>query len=141
MLAQKQHILAVQTAGPGFTNISASVQAWLDEIGATDGVLTLFVRHTSASLTIQENADPDVLNDLGDWLDDMAPQNRRYRHDCEGPDDMPAHIKCMITSTSLTIPVREGRPAFGTWQSPYLVEHRARAHRREIVLHFQGEMR
>ena len=100
--------------------------------------MTLFIRHTSASLTIQENADPSVLADLTTALDRLAPENAGWRHDTEGPDDMPAHIKTMLTATSLQIPVLDGELALGTWQAIYLIEHRARPHRREIVLQFAG---
>ena len=100
--------------------------------------MTLFIRHTSASLTIQENADPTVLVDLTTALNRLAPENAGWRHDTEGPDDMPAHIKTMLTATSLHVPVLHGALALGTWQAIYLVEHRARPHRREIVLQFIG---
>ena len=105
---------------------------------AREGAVTLFVRHTSASLTIQENADPTVLADLTTALNRLAPENAGWRHDTEGPDDMPAHIKTMLTATSLQVPVLQGLPALGTWQAIYLVEHRARPHRREVVLQFMG---
>ena len=100
--------------------------------------MTLFIRHTSASLTIQENADPTVLVDLTTALNRLAPENAGWRHDTEGPDDMPAHIKTMLTATSLHVPVLRGALALGTWQAIYLVEHRARPHRREVVLQFIG---
>ncbi len=111
---------------------------WLDRIGAADGLLTLFIRHTSASLLIQENADPDVHTDLIAALERLAPRDRGYVHDVEGPDDMPAHIKSALTATSLSIPVRAGRMLLGTWQGIYVVEHRDRPHRREVVLHYLG---
>jgi len=114
------------------------VRKWLADSDAGNGVLTIFLRHTSASLTIQENADPDVLADLAGALDRLAPEYAGYKHDIEGPDDMPAHIKSMLTATSLTIPVLSGDLALGTWQGVYLIEHRARPHRREAVLHFLG---
>ena len=126
---------------PGFSDITREVSAWLASVGAADGLLTLFVRHTSASLTIQENADPDVLRDLADALDRLAPRAARYRHTVEGPDDMPAHIRAMLTATSLGVPVVAGRTALGTWQAIYLVEHRDAPHRREIALHFVGTRR
>ena len=107
---------------------------------AREGAVTLFIRHTSASLTIQENADPTVLEDLSTVLTRLAPENGGWRHDTEGPDDMPAHIKTMLTSTSLQIPVLDGELALGTWQAIYLIEHRARPHRREIVLQFIGSV-
>jgi secondary thiamine-phosphate synthase enzyme len=100
--------------------------------------VTLFIRHTSASLTIQENADPSVLDDLTTSLDRLAPEDAGWTHNTEGPDDMPAHVKTMLTATSLHIPVLQGDLALGTWQAIYLIEHRARPHRREIVLQFTG---
>jgi secondary thiamine-phosphate synthase enzyme len=109
--------------------------------GAREGMVTLFIRHTSASLTIQENADPSVLEDLTTALDRLAPEDAGWSHDTEGPDDMPAHVKTMLTATSLQIPVLDGDLALGTWQAVYLIEHRARAHRREIVLQFAGKTR
>jgi len=108
MIEQAHHRLFVATRGPGFTDITREAVAWLGSIGAQDGLLTLFVRHTSASLTIQENADADVLRDLADALDGLAPRGARYRHDTEGPDDMPGHIKSMLTATSLGVPVAGG---------------------------------
>jgi secondary thiamine-phosphate synthase enzyme len=114
------------------------VQEWLAGSGAGDGLLTVFLRHTSASLTIQENADPDVLADLGDALAQLAPESSRYRHDIEGPDDMPSHIKSMLTSTSLAIPVIGSELGLGRWQAVYLIEHRVRPHRREALLHYFG---
>jgi secondary thiamine-phosphate synthase enzyme len=102
-------------------------------------LLTLFIRHTSASLTIQENADPDVLRDLLDALEGLAPRDVAYAHDVEGPDDMPAHITSMLTSTSLSVPVSAGRMVLGTWQALYLIEHRDAPHSREVVLHYVGE--
>jgi secondary thiamine-phosphate synthase enzyme len=135
---QAQHTLAIETRGPGFTDLTRQVTAWLASIAAKDGLLTLFVRHTSASLTIQENADPDVLRDLAETLEKLAPRGARYHHSLEGADDMPAHIKSMLTATSLGVPVAAGKAVLGTWQAIYLVEHRDRPHTREIVLHFLG---
>ena len=134
-------LLTVQTSGRGFTDLTGDAAKFLDEAHARDGALTLFIRHTSASLTIQENADPTVLLDLMMALDRAAPEDGGWRHDAEGPDDMPAHIKTMLTSTSLQVPVLDGEMALGTWQGIYLIEHRARAHRREIVLQFIGATR
>lgn len=130
--------LTVQTEGAGFTDITGEVTKFLREAHAGEGAVTLFIRHTSASLTIQENADPTVLVDLMTALDRAAPEDGGWRHDTEGPDDMPAHIKTMLTATSLQVPVLDGEMALGTWQGIYLIEHRARAHRREIVLQFIG---
>lgn len=130
--------LTVETRGPGFTDITRDTNAFLRQCKAGDGALTIFLRHTSASLTIQENADPDVQVDLLSALDRFAPQNAGYVHDTEGPDDMPAHIKAMLTGVSLGIPVQQGMPVLGTWQGIYLIEHRRAPHRREIVLQFIG---
>jgi secondary thiamine-phosphate synthase enzyme len=130
--------LTVQTSGRGFTDLTADVAKFVRDADAKEGAVTLFIRHTSASLTIQENADPTVLLDLTTALDRLAPENAGWRHDTEGPDDMPAHVKTMLTATSLHIPVLESELALGTWQAIYLIEHRARAHRREIVLQFVG---
>jgi len=131
-------LLTVETRGTGFTDLTAEVAKFLREVHAREGAVTLFIRHTSASLTIQENADATVLIDLTTALNRLAPENAGWRHDTEGPDDMPAHIKTMLTATSLHVPVLQGALALGTWQAVYLVEHRARPHRREIVLQFAG---
>jgi secondary thiamine-phosphate synthase enzyme len=110
------------------------------ESGLKTGILTIFIQHTSASLTIQENADPDVIADLNDHFTRLAPEdNKLYRHTAEGPDDMPAHIRAALTDTQLTIPVLDGRPALGTWQGIYVFEHRRAPHRRKVVLHLLGE--
>jgi secondary thiamine-phosphate synthase enzyme len=131
-------LLTVPTPGRGFTDLTAEITKFVDEAHARDGALTLFIRHTSASLTIQENADPSVLVDLTTALSRLAPENAGWTHDTEGPDDMPAHIKTMLTQTSLHVPVLSGALALGTWQAIYLVEHRSRPHRREVVLQFIG---
>ena len=131
-------LLTVQTSGAGFVDLTAEVARFVSDAGAQEGAVTLFVRHTSASLTIQENADPSVLADLMTVLDRLAPEDAGWSHDTEGPDDMPAHIKTMLTATSLHIPVLQGELALGTWQAIYLIEHRARPHRREVVLQFVG---
>ena len=128
----------VATRGIGFTDVTATVAAFVAESGVADGLATLFCRHTSASLTIQENADPDVLADLESALDRLAPREAGYAHGSEGPDDMPAHIRTMLTGVSLGLPVRGGRLALGRWQGLYLVEHRDRPHEREILLHLLG---
>lgn len=123
----------VRTNGPGLTNITADIARLAN--GTGDGQLTLFIRHTSASLTIQENADPDVLADLEAFMRKLVPWDERlYRHTTEGPDDMPAHIRAALTATSLTIPVIGGRLALGTWQGVYLWEHRAAPQNREVVV-------
>lgn len=131
-------LLTVPTSGAGFTDLTAEVVKFVRDAGAAEGAVTLFIRHTSASLTIQENADPSVLDDLLTALDRAAPENGGWSHDTEGPDDMPAHIKTMLTATSLQIPVLKGKLALGIWQAIYLIEHRTRPHRREIVLQFIG---
>ncbi|MFM1814575.1 MAG: hypothetical protein RLZ98_1270 [Pseudomonadota bacterium] len=137
-LRQIQGRLVIGTQGAGFTDLSQKLGAWLRDSGCGDGLVSVFVRHTSASLTIQENADPSVLADLADALDRLAPREMAYRHRTEGPDDMPAHIRSMLTSTSVQIPVADGTALLGTWQALYLIEHRDEPHRREIVLHFIG---
>jgi secondary thiamine-phosphate synthase enzyme len=131
--------LTVQTPGRSFLDLTAEVAGFARDAGAIEGTVTLFIRHTSASLTIQENADPTVLVDLTTALDRLAPEHAGWSHDTEGPDDMPAHIKTMLTATSLQIPILDGDLALGTWQAIYLIEHRARPHRREIVLQFAGK--
>jgi secondary thiamine-phosphate synthase enzyme len=130
--------LAIRTKARSMLDLSQAVQERLSTLEAGDGLLTAFIRHTSASLTIQENADPDVQADLLDALDRLAPAGPIYRHSIEGPDDMPGHIKTVLTATSLAIPVLRGRLMLGTWQGLYLIEHRARAHTREVVLHYAG---
>ena len=130
--------LAVQTSGAGFINLTAEVTKFVADARAREGAVTLFIRHTSASLTVQENADPSVLDDLLTALERAAPANAGWTHDTEGPDDMPAHIKTMLTATSLQVPVLDGELVLGTWQAIYLIEHRARPHRREVVLQFIG---
>jgi secondary thiamine-phosphate synthase enzyme len=130
--------LTVETGGEGLFDFTREVVRFLKDSNAGDGVLLLFLRHTSASLTIQENADPDVQADLVTALKRLAPADGPWIHTTEGPDDMPAHIKAMLTGVSLHVPVRGGKPALGTWQAIYLVEHRARPHRREITLQFIG---
>lgn len=130
--------LLVATPGEGFTDITDEAVAFLADIAAGAGVLTVFCRHTSASLTIQENADPDVRTDLLSALDSLAPRDFGWIHDTEGPDDMPAHVRTLLSDTSLSIPVSQGRMALGTWQGLYLIEHRNRPQRREVVLAFTG---
>jgi secondary thiamine-phosphate synthase enzyme len=130
--------LTVETHGEGFTEITRDVARFVAEAGAGEGVLLAYMRHTSASLTIQENADPDVRTDLVTALHRLAPQNAGWVHDTEGPDDMPAHIKTMLTGISLHVPVIGAKLALGAWQGIYLIEHRAHPHRRELVLQFVG---
>jgi secondary thiamine-phosphate synthase enzyme len=136
---QAQHTLTIETGGKGLVEITREVARWVEGQGIAAGLLTVFCRHTSASLIIQENADPDVRTDLVDYFEDIAPETRDYVHDTEGPDDMPAHIRTALTGVQLSIPVSDGRLVLGTWQGIYLFEHRARPHRREVVLHLLGE--
>ena len=130
--------ITVATPGPGFTDVTEAVADFVAQSGLRSGLVSVFCRHTSASLTIQENADPDVHVDLMTALDGFAPRHGQYVHGLEGPDDMPAHIRTMVTDSGLTIPVRDGRLTLGTWQGIYLIEHRDRGHRREIALHAVG---
>jgi secondary thiamine-phosphate synthase enzyme len=139
-MRQSGTILAVATKGRGLHDMTEAVAAWVAGAGIATGLLTLFCRHTSASLLIQENADPDVRADLEAWFERAAPDgDRRYTHTTEGPDDMPSHIRAALTQTSLTIPIVGGRLALGTWQAIYLFEHRTAPHRREIAAHVMGE--
>jgi secondary thiamine-phosphate synthase enzyme len=135
-----QHRLHIATAGQGLYEITAPVVEWLAAQPVRVGLLTLFIRHTSASLLIQENAAPEVKSDLADFFRGLAPEGRgRYRHDDEGPDDMPAHIRAALLPTQLSIPVEGGRLVLGTWQGLYVFEHRRAPHRREIALQLLGE--
>jgi secondary thiamine-phosphate synthase enzyme len=130
--------LQVDTSGTGFTEITGDARSFLAQIGAGEGVLLVYLRHTSASLTIQENADPDVQRDLISALDRLAPEDAPWVHDVEGPDDMPAHVKAMLNGVSLHVPVRQGQLALGTWQGIYLIEHRRKAYSREVIFQFVG---
>jgi len=134
-------VLTVQTAGEGFFDITREASRFLEGAKAADGILFLFLRHTSASLVIQENADPDVQTDLLTALRRVAPDNAGWVHDTEGPDDMPAHIKAMLNGVCLHVPVSGGRLGLGTWQGIYVAEHRRAPHRREVVLQFLGSCR
>lgn len=136
---QAQHVLTVATRGKGLTEITRDVTDWVGSQGIASGLLTIFCRHTSASLIIQENADPDVRADLVDYFEDAVPETRDYVHRSEGPDDMPAHIRTALTGVQLSIPIAQGDVMLGTWQGIYVFEHRSRPHRREIVLHLLGE--
>jgi secondary thiamine-phosphate synthase enzyme len=130
--------IVVDTRGEGLVDVTNRIAVWLEAEGCADGLVTLFIRHTSASLTIQENADPDVQTDLVSALRRLAPEDAGWVHTTEGPDDMPAHVKTMLTGVNISIPVHRGRMLLGTWQGIYIVEHRARPHRREVALHFIG---
>jgi secondary thiamine-phosphate synthase enzyme len=134
-----QAMIEVRTSGRGFSNVTADVAAVVRESGVKTGLCTVFIQHTSASLLIQENADPAVLRDLGRYFADLAPESRGWEHDDEGPDDMPAHAKAAMLRTSETIPVTGGALALGTWQGLYVAEHRARAHARRLVVTVLGE--
>ena len=138
-MKQKNLRLTKATRGPGFTDLTEEVRRFVLAAGIDTGLLTLFVPHTSASLLIQENADPDVLRDLVDAFDRLAPRDGDYRHTTEGPDDMPAHVRSALSQSSLSIPVEEGALVLGTWQAIYLFEHRDQAHSRTVVLHIIGE--
>ncbi|HEY9887062.1 MAG TPA: secondary thiamine-phosphate synthase enzyme YjbQ [Candidatus Obscuribacterales bacterium] len=133
-----QKVLDISTRGKSLLRFTSQVQGVVSEAGITTGLCTVFIRHTSASLIIQENADPDVLVDLETFLSQLVPEGARYVHSTEGPDDMPAHIRSVLTSTSETIPIVQGRLALGTWQGIYLWEHRSRSHTREVVVHLVG---
>jgi secondary thiamine-phosphate synthase enzyme len=138
----KQSIIekSFDTPGSGLTDVTQTIHEWVREQDIHQGLLTIFIRHTSASLTIQENADPDVLFDLHNFFQKLVPQEERlYRHNAEGPDDMPAHIKSALTQSQITIPVMNCNLALGTWQGIYIFEHRTRPHQRRLLLHLIGE--
>ena len=134
-----QELLEIRTQGQGFVNISGEVAGIVEKSGMRTALCTVFVQHTSASLVIQENADPAVRRDLARWMADLAPESRNWEHDDEGADDMPAHARAAVTNTSEVIPIVDGRLALGTWQGLYLWEHRARGHVRRLVVHLSGE--
>lgn len=131
--------LTVETRGRGLVEVTSPIRRWVAGQGMQTGLLTLFCRHTSASLLIQENADPNVLKDLETFFEQIAPENAGYVHDDEGPDDMPAHLRTALTQVQLSIPVMDGAPVLGTWQGVYLFEHRRAPHRRRIALHLIGD--
>lgn len=138
-MRQALHRLVIETRGQGLVEITARVKDWLAQFDIEEGLLTLYCRHTSASLLIQENADPDVCRDLETFFARIAPEGRGlYVHESEGPDDMPAHIRAALTQTQLSIPIQARQLLLGTWQGIYLFEHRRAPHRREIVLHVIG---
>jgi secondary thiamine-phosphate synthase enzyme len=136
-MKQAFHTIHAATHGPGLYEITAVLETFLKNKG--DGLVTCFIRHTSASLLIQENADPDVQKDLKDFFAHLAKNGMDYRHTEEGPDDMPSHIRSALTQTSLSIPVKAGKPVLGTWQGLYVFEHRDAPYRREVVLHYLGD--
>ncbi len=138
-MKQAQGTLGFDTGGQGLTEITADIARWVAEQGMDTGMLSVYCRHTSASLVIQENADPDVMRDLEAFFKRLVAEDPKlYRHTAEGADDMPAHIRSALTQTTLTIPVTGGRMALGTWQGIYLFEHRLRPHKRELVVHLMG---
>lgn len=138
-LRQVHHQLQVATRGRGFTDVTKQLRDFLTTHGARDGLLTIFLQHTSASLVVQENADPDVRVDLERFFAELVPDgDARFRHDAEGPDDMPAHVRAALTQTQLSVPVQHGALALGTWQAVYLYEHRTAPHRRTLALHYLG---
>jgi secondary thiamine-phosphate synthase enzyme len=138
-MKQALHRVSVSTHGQGLFDVTGKIRDWVAAQSIATGLLTVWCRHTSASLLVQENADPDVRADLVAFLRRLVPENAGYRHQDEGPDDMPAHIKAALTQTQLSVPVSDGRPVLGTWQAIYLFEHRTAPHRRELVLHLIGE--
>ena len=133
-----QETLRVATRGRGFTDVTAEVARVVAAAGVATGLCSVFLRHTSASLVIQENADPAVLRDLARWMERLAPEGDGYEHDDEGPDDMPGHLRSAVTRSSESVPVTGGRLALGTWQAIYVWEHRRRPHTRELVVHVAG---
>lgn len=133
-----QRAVSLQTGGRGLYDLTAEVERVVHESGVKTGLCTVFLKHTSASLLIQENADPAVLRDLARWMDRMAPEDSRYEHDAEGPDDMPSHLRSAITRSSESVPVADGKLGLGTWQAVYIWEHRQSGHRREAVVHVAG---
>ena len=138
-MKQAQRIVTVPTKGPGLYEFTNALSGFVREAGMETGLVTCFIRHTSASLLIQENADPDVCRDLQDFFAHLATNGMNYRHTAEGPDDMPSHIRSALTQTSIGIPLHKGRPALGTWQGIYVFEHRDAPHRREVTLHLIGD--
>jgi len=139
-MKQAQGSLTFNTDGQGLSDITADVERWLSSQGIASGLLTIYIRHTSASLMIQENADPQVLRDMEAFLRRLVPPgDQLFRHTAEGPDDMPAHVRSALTTTTLSIPVNDGQPTLGTWQAIYLYEHRDLGHMRRVVLHVLGD--
>jgi secondary thiamine-phosphate synthase enzyme len=139
MLHQASHTLAIRASRPGLHELTKDVASWVENSGIQDGLVTIFCRHTSASLVIQENAAPAARRDLEHYFERIAPEGAGYEHDDEGPDDMPAHLRSALTSTQLSIPVQNGRLALGTWQGIFMFEHRRSTPERQIVLHLVGE--
>ncbi|OAI44192.1 hypothetical protein AYO42_05190 [Rhizomicrobium sp. SCGC AG-212-E05] len=138
-MKQAHHTLTVTTRGPGLYDFTGALTDFVRRSEIENGLLTCFIRHTSASLVIQENADPDVLKDMKDFFAHIATHGMNYRHTAEGPDDMPSHIRAALTQTSIGIPLQKGRLALGTWQGIYVFEHRDAPHKREVMLHLIGD--
>ena len=138
-MKQAFHAVRISTHGPGLYEFTDAVMRFAEAEKIGDGLLTCYIRHTSASLLVQENADPDVQKDLQDFFAQLAKKGMTYRHIAEGPDDMPSHIRSALTATSIAIPVKQGKPALGTWQGLYVFEHRDAAHSRDVLLHFIGD--
>lgn len=138
-MRQALHEIAVETRGKGLVEVTPPILRFVSEAGIETGLLTVWCRHTSASLLVMENASPEVLADIRDYFEDLAPETRPFRHALEGPDDMPAHLRTALTNVQLTIPVADGAPVLGTWQGVFVFEHRARPHRRQLALHLLGE--
>ncbi len=137
-MTQYQKLLRISTTGKSLHNITQKIEDTVAESRVETGLCVLFLRHTSASLLIQENADPDVLKDLANFMAKIVPESAQYIHDAEGPDDMPAHIRTALTHTSEIIPINQGQLVLGTWQGIYIWEHRQRSHTRELVIHISG---
>lgn len=138
-MKQAFHTIRVSTNGPGLYEVTGGIMDFIRGQKISDGLLTCYIRHTSASLLIQENADPDVQRDLKDFFAQLVTKGMDYRHVAEGPDDMPSHIRAALTQTSIGIPIKSGKPALGTWQGLYVFEHRDAPHHREVLLHFIGD--
>ena len=139
-MRQANHQFSTSTSGKGLYNITREIESWVIQQKISTGLLTVFIPHTSASIVIQENADPDVLHDLAEFFQRLVPEgDANYRHCSEGPDDMPAHVRSALTQTQVSIPVSSGNPSLGTWQDIYLFEHRIQPHTRFIHLHLIGE--
>jgi secondary thiamine-phosphate synthase enzyme len=141
MLTQRSHVILVRTSGPGLVEVTSQVRRWVRDAGIDEGLLTLHLQHTSASLLIQENAAPEVRSDLERFFRRLVPEGDPiFEHTDEGPDDMPAHVRAALTATTLSLPVTGGEPALGTWQGIYVWEHRRRGHQRQIAAHLIGEI-
>jgi secondary thiamine-phosphate synthase enzyme len=138
-MKQAVHTVTVKTSGPGLYEFTGALEDFLRDAEIENGLVTCFIRHTSASLVIQENADPDVRKDLRDFFAWLATSGPRFRHTAEGPDDMPSHIRSALTQTSIGIPVNRGRPVLGTWQGIYVFEHRDAPHARDVTIHVIGD--